>query len=153
MTEAAEQLGEKPVVDIIAPHLIEEAWPVIGPHIAEALKWSDDELHINDIKAGLMDESDNMLCFVITIGGQLYGVCTVDLLVYPSGKRALNVMTMTGVGTREYSEELTEAMEKLARASNCTEIVTSIRPDKAERLAEIGGFVALHVVMKRRVEV
>ena len=136
------------MISAVKPELIPVIWPIVKPMLEAPIKYSHNELCIDDMYDRLI--KGEMLLLTINKKSEVVAAITCEKRDFPTGKTILNVTTAGGSALQDWFEDLDKVMDRVAKEYGCEEIYIVGRPGWVRVLKNV-GYEKIHTVVSRKV--
>jgi len=114
----------------IVPSVLEDYWNLVDFMLREGLKYDGDPMSIKDLKKFIKEGKLQLFIFFGSDDGKQYkvfGVCVTRITMLPNFNQC-EVILLKGEKRELWQDELANAIEGLAKYTNCKRIAVHARP-------------------------
>lgn len=127
---------------------VEGVWPLIARRIAQATARSNGRFTESTIKAECVSGTQQLWVAWSADHRAIRAVMVTQILTFPTGLRAVDVVIVTGEGRRDWVPLLAD-LEVWARAQDCALVQINARRGWAR---ELSSYRLSHIFLERRID-
>lgn len=131
------------------PELALQHWDELYAFMKLAVDHSNGEL--DEVSCKYQVEEGDLLVAAVYDDEKLVAVVCFELLVFTTGKRALNIQLAGGASLDEWFERMDDIAQALARARDCSEVYIVGRAGWQRKLKQL-GYETAHTVLHKEVK-
>lgn len=113
---------------LVPPSLVTRNYETFHPFLQKAAKVSSEECTAEHLLQDLITQKCDLLCALSDIKDRPLGICILQVVTFPSGKKVLEMPYISGDNMEDWLIEGFEVIKQIAKESGCKYVRGAGRP-------------------------